>query len=136
MIPGSSSGSKYSQTYDCSNMEVQRKYHGISHYYESSGVLLGQILDIVSPSLLKYAHAKLNTQVLRIFSPSSFHRFRSGFWHLTSIYICSVLKKFTINPARLSNTGLYHCRATNKFGSSKIADFDFDKILMGFVIYN
>ena len=33
-------------------------------------------------------------------------------------------KKFTINPARLSNIGLYHCRATNKFGGSKIADFD------------
>jgi echinoid protein len=33
-------------------------------------------------------------------------------------------KKFTINPARLSNVGLYHCRATNQFGGSKIADFD------------
>ena len=33
-------------------------------------------------------------------------------------------KKFTINPARLSNAGQYHCRATNQFGGSKIADFD------------
>ena len=32
-------------------------------------------------------------------------------------------KKFTINPARLSNAGQYHCRATNQFGGSKIADF-------------